>query len=531
MRFWLILLAYAGALVAADARKEMVPMRDGVRLAATISLPDGPGPFPAILTRTPYAIQSGQSRFVEAGYAVIQQNLRGLFESEGKWQMFATEIVDGYDTVEWIAGQPWSNGKVGVLGGSGPGIAGYMTLMSGAPHLSAGVIQNAHANTYPTVSFPGGVYQSELVDSWTKARGAEVPPPFPRPIFRKFDQDMLQQDIRAHAANVKVPILHFTGWFDVFTQGTIDYFQLAQSKGSGRALGNQKLIIHPKGHGGRMLGDLQWNTEIPAFDGLSRRWFDYWLRDINTGVHRLPAVQYYALGEPGSTAPPGNEWRSGASWPPVHTMEGYYLQPGGGLSTSVPAQTTSSSSYDYDPANPVPTVGARPNDWLNRPPLDQRPLKGRADILRFTSLPLMAPVEIAGPLEAELYVSTTAKDTDYFVRVIDIHPNGFEALMMSRPLRLRFREGFHKMVPAKKNRVYKINVNLWSLAMAFPKGHRISVQITSSEVPRFDRHTNTWNPVKSYSEAIKATNTVYHSAKYPSRLLLPVVKPLIGSAR
>ena len=500
-------------------------MRDGVRLSTRITLPDGPGPFPAILTRTPYEIPAGTSKFVAAGYAVVQQNLRGLFESEGKWQQFGTEMVDGYDTVEWIAGQSWCNGKVGVFGGSGPGIAGYMALMSGAPHLAAGVIVNAHASSYPTVAYPGGVYQSELVDSWMKARGAEVPPAFPRPIFRRFDTEMLEQDIRNHPEYVKVPIMHFTGWFDIFTQGTIDFFQLVQTRGAERALGNQKLIIHPKGHGGRLTGELQWATEMPAVDEMSQRWFDYWLRDINTGIHRLPAVQYYAMGDPRTPGSPANEWRTGAAWPPIHARESYFLQPGGGLSASAPTAGTGSSSYDYDPANPVPSLNARPNDWLNRPPLDQRPLKGRADILRFTSLPLTAPVEIAGPLEAELYVSTTAKDTDYFVRVIDVHPDGFEALMMSRPLRLRFREGFHKMVPAKKNHVYKINVNLWALAMAFSKGHRIRVEITSSDVPRFDRHSNTWEPVKSYDEAVKATNTVHHSAKYPSRLVLPVIKP------
>jgi predicted acyl esterase len=284
MRLWLAVLLLAGVANGAGALKEMVPMRDGVRLATFITLPEGPGPFPVILTRTPYAIQPGRAGFVAAGYAVVQQNLRGLFDSEGKWELFATEIADGYDTVEWIARQKWSNGKIGVLGGSGPGIAGYMTLMSGAPHLSAGAIQNAHASSYPTVTFPGGVYQSALVDSWTKARGADIPPPFPRPIFRRYGAELQRQDIHSHASGVTVPILHFTGWFDVFTQGTIDYFLLAQTKGSGRAKGNQKLVIHPKGHGGRLLGDLQWDTEIPDFDGLSRRWFDYWLRSIETGV-------------------------------------------------------------------------------------------------------------------------------------------------------------------------------------------------------------------------------------------------------
>jgi putative CocE/NonD family hydrolase len=400
-----------------------------------------------------------------------------------------------------------------------------MTLMSGAPHLSAGAIQNAHASPYQTVTFPGGVYQSALVDSWTKARGAEFPAPFPRPIFTRYGPDSAQMDIRTHANDVKVPILHFTGWFDVFTQGTIDYFQFAQANGTDKAKGNQKLIIHPKGHGARLLGELQWDAEIPEFDRLSLRWFDYWMRGIDTGVQKLPAVQYYPLGDPGKNGPPANEWRSLSGWPPTHQPENYYFLPGGGLSRTASAQSTGSSSYDYDPTDPVPSVLARPNDWLNRPPLDQRSLKNRADILRFTSLPLAAPVEIAGPVQAELFVSTTAKDTDFFVRVLDIHPDGFEALMLARPFRLRFRDGFDRMVPARKNRIYQITVDLWSLAMVFPAGHRISVQITSSDAPRFDRHTNTWEPVQSYEQSIKATNTVHHSSKYPSRLILPVVKP------
>jgi len=499
-------------------------MRDGVKLSASIALPDGSGPFPAILIRTPYAITAGHAAFVEAGYAVIQQNLRGLFESEGKWGAFSTEIADGYDTVEWIAAQPWSNGRVGVMGGSGPGIAGYMALMSGAPHLSAGVIVNAHASSYPTVSYPGGVYQSGLVDSWLKARGAEIPPEFPRPVIRRFDEEMAQQDIRTHFSKVEVPILHYTGWFDIFTQGTIDYFLLAQLKGSEKARGNQKLVIHPKGHGGQLPGELQWNTPLPPVGDLTRRWFDHWLRGMENGVQKLPAVQYYVMGNPRTPDGPGNTWKQAAGWPPVSEPESFYLQPGGGLSRTEPTQKAGSTSFDYDPRDPAPSLMAKPNDWLNRTPMDQRPLKARGDILRFVSLPRTENVEIAGPIQAELYVSTTAQDTDFFVRVIDVHPDGYEALMMSQPFRLRFREGFDRMVQARKNKVYKINVNLWSLAMVFPKGHRIAVQITSSDVPRFDRHSNTWMPVKSYSDAIKATNTVHHSTKYPSRLILPLIK-------
>lgn len=525
MRLWLLSLALSGILVAATTKRELIPMRDGVRLSASILLPAGPGPFPAILSRTPSNFSPATDAFAEAGYAVIQQNLRGIQSSEGKWSSFTAEAQDGYDTVEWIAAQPWSNGKVAVFGSSGSGIAGYLALASGAPHLAAGAIQDAQCSPYLSLTYPGGVQQAALVDAWSKARGIDPPPAFPRPVIHKMDAQYLQQEIRTHPERVTVPILHYTGWFDIFTQGAIDYFTQAQTKGSDRALGNQKLIIHPKGHNGHLLGELQWNPDTPEFPALARRWFDYWLRDIDSGIHKLPAVQYFALGDARSNAGPANAWRSVSGWPPNARQESFYLQAGGGLSRAEPKQSTASSSYDYDPADPVPSLLARPDDWLNRPPLDQRPLARRGDILRFNSLPLTAPVEIAGSINAELYVSTTARDTDFFVRLIDIHPDGFEALMMAQPLRLRFREGFDRMVPARRNRVYKINVDLWSLAMVFPKGHRIGVQITSSDSPRFDRHTNTWEPVKSYSEAVKATNTVHHSSPYPSRLVLPVIRP------
>jgi len=520
-----LFLLFAIALgFAAEPQRILIPMRDGVRLSAMLALPEGTGPFPVILTRTPYAITNPRSPFVEAGYAVVQQNLRGIPPSEGKWTYFAGEVNDGYDTVEWIAAQSWSNGKIGVQGRSGPGIAGYLTLMSGAPHLSAGVIGYAQASAYDTVTYPGGVYQSALLDSWTAARGAAIPPPFPRPVLRRYDREFQQQDVRLHADGVKVPILHTTGWFDIFTQGTIDYFQAAQTQGTEKARGNQKLIIHPSGHGGALPGPLHWDAGEPAFDSLTRRWFDYWLRDIDTGVHKLPAVQYFVLGDPRAKGGPGNAWRSLAGWPPAATSDSLYLQPGGGLARDVPEEQSASSGFDYSPADPVPSLTARPNDWLNRAPIDQRPLAKRGDILRFTTLPLTAPLEIAGPLTAELFVATTAQDTDFFVRLIDIHPDGFEALMAARPLRLRYREGLESPVPVRKNKVYPVKIDLWSLAAVFPKGHRIRVEVTSSDSPRFDRHTNTWAPVHSYDAAVNATNTVHHSARYPSRLVLPVIR-------
>lgn len=527
----LLLLLFASMLGAQQPRRDMVPMRDGVRLSTHVTVPSGSGKFPAILMRSPNKIQTGRNRYLDAGYAVVQQNLRGQFESEGTWGGFIGEMNDGFDTVEWIAAQPWSNGKVGVLGGSTSGVAGYMTLMSGAPHLSCGVIQNAHASPYSVANYPGGVYQAAFAENWMSILGAKVPPPFPRPIIRKLESDLMNADIQNRAASVKVPILHQTGWFDIFTQGAIDFFVSAQTNGSERAPGNQKLIIHPRGHGEKLAGPLQWPGEIADIDNYPKRWFDYWMRDIDTAIQKIPAVQYYSLGDPSAGDSVGNSWRTSGVWPPPSVPASYYLQSGGGLSITPPPHASGSGSFDYDPQDPVPSIPQRPGDWLTRAPTDQRPLKDRADILRFASLPLSAAVEIAGSLRAELFVSTTARDTDFFVRLIDIHPNGYEALLAAQPMRLRFREGFERMAQAQKNRVYRLDVNLWPLAAVFEKGHRIGVQITSSDSPRFDRNTNTWEPVKSYKDSVRATNTVHYSSLNASRIILPVVQRKVVSQR
>lgn len=517
------LFVLSAILAAAQPKHEMVPMRDGVELSTFITLPSGKGPFPTVLVRTPYEIRNQRNGFVDIGYAVVEQNFRGLFKSEGKWPVFGAEMNDGYDAVEWIAKQPWSDGKVGILGGSAPGMAALLAMMSGAPHLTAGFIQVAHADPYHAVTYPGGVYQAGLMDSWVKARGAEIPPPFPRPIFRRFDDEYKRQTIGNFASNVKIPVLHQSGWFDIFTQGSIDAFNAIQKFGSEKAKGNQKLIVHPRGHGGKLPGELQWPGEFPNADSLHRKWFDYWMRDIDTGVRAMPAVQYYVMGDPRAPQGPGNAWKSSAGWPPITAATSYYLQPSGALRPIAPKDKTGSQSYEYDPRNPVPSIQSRAGDWLNRPPLDQRAVKDRADILRFRTMPLSEPVEIAGRVSAELFVSTTAKDTDFFVRLIDIHPDGFEAVLASQPLRLRFREGFDKMLPAVKNKVYRIEIDMWSTAAVFAKGHRIGVQITSSDSPRFDKHSNTWEPVKSYDAAVVATNTVHYSADRASRVILPIV--------
>jgi len=230
------------------------------------------------------------------------------------------------------------------------------------------------------------------------------------------------------------------------------------------------------------------------------------------------------MGDPKKKEGPGNQWRNAPGWPVNATPTSYFLRASGALTTGAPVEKTGSQSFDYNPLSPVPSIQLRDKDWLNRAPLDQRSLNERPDILRFRTMPLNDPVSIAGEIRAEIFVSTTAKDTDFFVRLLDIYPDGFEALMAAQPMRLRFREGFERMMPAVPGRVYKLTIPLWSQAFVFGKGHRIGVQITSSDSPRFDRHSNTWEPVKSYGEGVIATNTVFYSSGKASRVILPVVR-------
>jgi putative CocE/NonD family hydrolase len=219
---------------------------------------------------------------------------------------------------------------------------------------------------------------------------------------------------------------------------------------------------------------------------------------------------------------PGNEWRTADSWPPPSTETRYYFQPSGGLATAKPEEA-GSDAYVYDPANPVPTIGG-PNLNISKGPMDQRPLREREDILRYETAPLQKSVEVIGRVKAELWVSTDAEDTDFMVKLVDVYPNGYEAILLDQPLRLRYREGIDRWAKVKPGEVYPIEVDLWSTAQVFAPGHKIGVHVTSSNSPRFERHTNTWLPLASYDQAVKAKNTVFRSKERPSAIVLPVAE-------
>ncbi len=536
LSMWLSAAVLLGVALANAARAEhqevMVPMRDGVKLATSVFLPEGDGPWPVVLSRTPYNKGKAATHvkkeepYTSRGYARVVQDCRGRFASEGEYRPFIDDMNDGYDTVEWIAQQPWCNGKVGMIGGSALGITANHAAMSGAPHLVCNVVIVAHGSSYDNSGYPGGVFLKNLNEEWLRRQG--VPPAdVPRPIHRVYDDSFRKLDIEHYYSKMTTPTVNVGGWYDIFSQGDIDCFSGLQYRGGEGAKGNQKLIMGAFGHG-RLAGDLKyppdsgWKDQAIAF-----RWFDHWLKGVDNGVDREPAVRYFLMGDTFAPDAPGNEWRTSDVWPPQGETTSYYLHAGGKLSTEAPAADESASqasdTFVYDPKDPVPTVGGN-NLLLPLGPMDQREVSSRSDVLKYETPPLTEAVEIVGPVTAELWVSTDVEDTDFTAKLVDVYPNGYQALVLDQAFRLRFREGFNRMVKATPGEVYPIKIELWSTALVFNKGHKIALHVSSSNAPRFEQHSNTWEPVDSYDQAVKAHNTVHHDATHASRLLLPVTK-------
>ena len=524
VRFLLVLGTFALQLVAQKNSEVMVPMRDGITLATNVYLPEGEGPWPVVLTRTPYGkdqMYSAQreAKYPQAGYVRVIQDVRGRFKSGGKYRAFVDDMEDGYDTIEWAAKQPWSNGKVGMEGPSAMGIATNLAAMSGAPHLVCAYVSVAHGSGYRYASYPGGVFLQNLNEEWLRRQG--VPPPeVPRPIFRDYSAEDKRFDMQTYLSKINVPMYNLGGWYDIFLEGNIDTFTALQRDGGEGARGKQRLTMGAFGHG-PLSGDLKYPAEAGNLMGNedTMRWFDYWLKGIDNGVMKEPPVKYFVMGDTMDKSAPGNVWRTASNWPPAATTTSYYLTAGGVLSTSKPAKAAK-ASYVYDPKDPVPSIGGN-NLMMDRGPMDQRKVSSRKDVLKFETEPLKTPVEIIGRITAELAVSTDVADTDFMVKLVDVYPNGYEALVLDEAMRLRYRDGLlpEKATPGK---VYPIKVDLWSTALVFNAGHKIAVHVTSSNAPRFEAHSNTWDPVKSYDQAVKATNTIVLDGR--SKLVVPVTK-------
>lgn len=551
-----------------------VPMRDGVRLYADIYRPARAGRYPVIVVRTPYGKQrEGIHRdliaFAQRGYAVVVQDTRGRFESEGDWDPFRYEARDGYDTIEWAARQEFSDGKVATFGGSYLGNVQWQAAAEGPPSLVAIFPMVASTSLYHNSFYHGGAFKLALAAGWGIARNPRrvmYPQTWHTEAFapeewrydrllwhlplatldealsgevvrhyrdwirhQGYDEYWRSMSVEERFSMVKVPAHVWGGWYDLLLGGTLNGFTgMRREGGTEAARRESKMTVGPWGHGpSRKFGDVDFGPEadrVPFERNL--RWMDHYLKGEDNGIDREPPVEIFYMGI--------NRWVHHQDWPvPGTRFTPHYFSSGGRanslrgdgvLSTSRPAGAEA-DHYVYDPDNPVPTLGG--NDCCGAPipigPLDQRPVEARSDVLVYTSEILREPLAVAGPVKAKLYVSTDAPDTDFFVKLVDVHPNGFAMNIAEGILRARFRRGLDRMELLKPGEVYELEVDMRGTANVFLPGHRIRVDVTSSNFPQFDRNPNTGEDLGASARRRAARQSVYHSARHPSHIVLPVV--------
>jgi predicted acyl esterase len=538
-RYALFMASWIAAAAAADSqaagvqvRTEMIPMRDGVRLAADIRFPSGNGPWPAVVSRTPYnrKQQPGQAvPFVSNGYVFVSQDWRGLGDSEGQFTpglMSGTPNPDdGYDTVEWIARQSWCDGKVGIIGSSAPGIAAKLAMLSNPPHLAAAYTtvcamfpQDYNVLPQDCAFYHGGVSQAVKEgqgDRWAARWGLKLEE-WPKPHVTQFHAGPLAWPVEHKEAvrASRIPLMDHGGWFDIFAPSALDDFNAVNGP-------HNRVIVAARGHGAQ-LGGLNFPSQTSP-DASALAWFDYWLQGKDTGVLKTAPIRYFLMGDARGGGGPGNIWKHVERWPVPHTPVSWYLWPDGRLRNTKPTAETGSLAYVYDPRDPLPTVGGA-NLGENRGPLDQRKLKDRRDILRVTSDPLEKPLTITGKVLVDLFVSADVSDTTVMAKLIDIYPDGYEALMLDNAIMARYANGFDKPAPVENGKIYRLTIDLWNIALVFAPGHRIALHVAGSNTPRYDVHPNSYRPVNSYDGTPIAHVSVHASASCPSRLILPVVE-------
>ena len=519
--------------LAPSATTTMVAMRDGVKLATDVYLPgDGKDKYPAIAVRTTYGkSQVGAALAATAtrrGYALVAQDVRGRFKSEGQPAIIfgndgLGEHQDGRDALEWVARQPWCNGKIGTWGASALGITQNMAAPVAPDELKAQFVVVAFSDYYSQGVYQGGAFRTQLIERWLRANGIvekNLPTFVAHP---RYDEFWKQLSFEEHAGTVRAPAVYSGGWYDIFLQGTINAFTAVQHHGRDGARSKCKLVIGPIGHG--TFNELKYPANVskgPACND-AFAWFDYVLLGKDNAIAKEKAVHYYVMGDPTDPKAPGNFWRHADDWPPASKSTTFYFQPDGTLVPEVMPKGNDSKTYTYDPKNPVPNIGGQE---LGVPlgPMDQRRLDKRPDVLLFSTDELKEPIEVTGRITANLFVSSDCPDTDFTVKLCDVYPDGRAMLVTDGILRARYHKSFEKESFLEPGQVYELAVDLWSTSLVFNKGHCIRVAVSSSNSPRFEANPNTGNPFRADEKKRVAKNTVYLSMKYPSGIVLPVVK-------
>ena len=520
--------------VATGATELITPMRDEVKLAGNLYLPAGQGPFPCIVQRTPYgkdamfASPAGAKKYTDAGYAYFVQDVRGKGRSEGFYAAFINDAFDGYDTVEWMAKQDWCNGSIGITGASAMGYTSLLAATMNPPHLKAAYIVVA-PSTRLTGAYIGGAFKQKDSGDWSRGQGvseeviAQSASNYPASSY--WDRT----EIAEQRKYIDIPIYQYGGWFDIFNEGNVRNFMYLQHEGPVGARGNQKLEMGPFGH-----GPLSGDMEYPNGGGIGNaqggaesemRWWEYWLKGVDNGIMSEPPVKAYMMaGARRGAVSPKNRWMHFGDWPPAPATTNYYLRSDGSLTTEMPRQTAAPKVYMFDPKNPVQTIGGA-NLTFDRGPMDQRPIGQRQDYLRFQAAPLEKDVVIAGPVSMDLWAATDGSDTDFVVKLVDVYPDGYEAIILDTAIRTRYRNGRmpDEIAMMTPNAPEKLTLDLWDTAITFEAGHRIAVHVTSSNYPRIDANPNTGgNPGPGVKTRV-AKNTIYMDASKPSAIHLPIL--------
>ncbi len=510
----------------------MIPMRDGVRLSAYLYLPEGEGKWPAVFEQR-YADISGAStrknaaELARRGFAVAMVNFRGSQKSEGQYVGYRAlawgEKKDGYDTCEWLATQPWSTGKVGTFGSSQGGFAQNFLAVTQPPHLVCQYMVDTGLSLFQEGYRIGGVTRpGRFADFGKNCRVPEDNATLMREwdAHPHYDDYWRAEDCTLHFDEMNVPCFTIGSWYDFMVQGSVQSF-IGRKKNA-----PQQLLLGPWLHGrlnkGSKVAEMQYppNATWPEVEHMMR-WFDHWLKGIDNGVEKEPAVRYYVMGAVGEANAPGNVWREAADWPPAATATSFYLQEGGVLKPETPASASSGTSYDCDPLKPMEIPGrAFPGA------ADARQVEVQKDVRVWSTEPLAEPMEITGEVFAELWVKSTAKDTDFLVRISDVYPDGRSMLLMDYPLRARYREGFDREAFLVPGEPAKLKWHLGWTSLILNKGHRLRVTLTSTGAPLYEPNNHTGGPqtMDWLKDAQPATHTVLHEKEHASRVLLPVMK-------
>jgi len=534
-----------------------MPMRDGVQLAANIFRPNGEGRFPVILMRTPYGKLDEKfgdgKRYTAAGYVMVVQDCRGRGKSDGVWDPFRFDPGDGFDTQEWIGKQPWCNGEIGTAGGSYVGWTQWAPAPEQSRYLKAMVPIVPFGNAFD-LAYDGGAFQLALLMGWGAAVGGiTLAPDKMQEAFRhlplqtfgdQFDKKVpyLNQWVEHHAyddywkqrgigyryADVSVPTLNIGGWYDIFSKVTLDLVAHVRASSRDRKVRrNEFAVIGPWTHGvgARKVGELDFGSEAELKIGeMQFQWFEYWLKGRETGVQDWPAYYLFVMGE--------NRWRGENEWPLKRTrFSAYFLHCGGranslkgagSLSTAEPADEPQ-DQFTYDGSNPVPSVGGNNLVGATAGPYDQTKVEEREDVLVYSTPPLEQDVEVTGPVKLTLWASSSARDTDFTGKLVDVYPDGKAYNLCDGIVRAQYRNGMDKPALLEPGQATRFDIDLWVTSNLFKRGHRIRIEVSSSNFPRFDRNPNSGKPFGTDTELLSAKQTIFHDREHPSQLVLPVI--------